>query len=624
MIKNNVVKTLLILSLIGNLSAGEVDSLLHPLEDSLLVHQSQETQEKKNLTWIWKDIRGKSLAYQDRSDFEYITYSDHQYHNLTGLGDYFQNSNRYFLYDFIDSASPRYISGTNLLPHQTGISLDGVLLNDPINGMVNLREISTDIVRSIELDELPAQRSAGISTLSNGLNLNRFNYQNKQPMTRLKYMEGDFGYSDLDITFAKPINDEWAIELGGYNRDYQISGLNAANYRSSIFRKWKSGTQNILHFQKHQTQTIFTDYQAQDRYRYKNIKHYLHNNLIIPADDSVEECWNFDLIYKHDRRGIDASADTSILSRYRYYQYQVNAERNLYLGTWELRANSFVSHETVWGNTFDGKYYDSQLGGRIHLDIPGGRIFSLNPAVSYLWKTGESFQFLPAIDVAAGNEIFRINSTLYQDIRYPTRLERNVILAGLQGNTKLANEKLNQISVQLYYQPFKSVSIETGVNHNTLENEVLIQENSFINGQKRSFTQFRGEVEGTIWKLRLKTGGQFTNADINIAPESSFWLWGNYYDKWLYGRIGINLSGGIRWQDSANDLLYHQGLERFYWLETKRDSYYTLFYKFAATVKDAVLYFEMDNALSAEYSIVKGYNESIRRIRFGVNWRMWD
>jgi hypothetical protein len=92
----------------------------------------------------------------------------------------------------------------------------------------------------------------------------------------------------------------------------------------------------------------------------------------------------------------------------------------------------------------------------------------------------------------------------------------------------------------------------------------------------------------------------------------------------LNGAVKVTASGGIRWYGGHNRILYHQGLERFYWDENRVDAHYTLFYKFAATVKDAHLFFEMDNALSEDYAIVRGYYETIRRVRFGVNWKLWN
>ena len=42
------------------------------------------------------------------------------------------------------------------------------------------------------------------------------------------------------------------------------------------------------------------------------------------------------------------------------------------------------------------------------------------------------------------------------------------------------------------------------------------------------------------------------------------------------------------------------------------------------TVKNAKIFFEMDNALSEDYEIIHGYNQYFRHVRFGVNWSFWD
>ena len=41
-------------------------------------------------------------------------------------------------------------------------------------------------------------------------------------------------------------------------------------------------------------------------------------------------------------------------------------------------------------------------------------------------------------------------------------------------------------------------------------------------------------------------------------------------------------------------------------------------------VKDAQIFFEMDNSIGSQYEVIHGYPELDRRWRFGINWIFWD
>jgi hypothetical protein len=132
------------------------------------------------------------------------------------------------------------------------------------------------------------------------------------------------------------------------------------------------------------------------------------------------------------------------------------------------------------------------------------------------------------------------------------------------------------------------------------------------------------EGEWSFWRFLLRGGGQVTEAAVHLTPENSTWIQAVYRDIWLNGAVYVTFSGGYRWNGAKDRIRYHNGLERFYRDDGSIEEYQTLFYKMAATVKDAQLFFEMDNALSAQYRIIHGYYESIRRVRFGVNWKFWN
>ena len=65
-------------------------------------------------------------------------------------------------------------------------------------------------------------------------------------------------------------------------------------------------------------------------------------------------------------------------------------------------------------------------------------------------------------------------------------------------------------------------------------------------------------------------------------------------------------------------------MDRFYVGDDKTSAYQVLNWKAVATIQEARIFFEMDNALSADYQVIRGYYENYIRWRFGIDWILWD
>lgn len=602
------------------------DSLVVAQPDSAAYDSlpQQKTIEKVDYSLYRNGFRGQTLHFSERSAYEIHRYADHLRYNMTGWTDYFKYDNRYVLFDFFDSALPRYLSESQMLPHQSGVRLDGRMLSDPINNMVNTRNISPDIISIIEQDNSHIHAVAAQPALTDGINLTRFRLRPDEPFTRLKYFEGDFGYTDLDITFARQLRKDLSVELGGFSRDYDKTGLNAANYRAGFYKKFGNRLDYSFWFQKNQTETFIDNLVASDSYLFNNLRHDINNDFVYWLDKKENERWHVQLAYTHDRRKTDAVRDSTLFTRVRHYLYQLNADRNFHVKGWELIASTALAHQIVWGNVFSGIYRDSRFSGR--LSVKGPSLFSLNvmPNLGYTHQFGEALQILPGVETLWKTDDLRIRANLYQSVRYPGRIEQSVRTGLITGNYRLHAERLTNTSSEIIYKPSNTLQFQADLLWRKIDNEILFKDNGFINGNTRSFIQYHLETSWLFWKLLFTAGGQVTDAAIAVTPSSSFLLSGVYEDTWLNGAVDITISGGMRWYGESKQIHYHQGIERFYWGEEDRDAYHELFYKLAATVKDIDFFFEMDNALSNDYAFISGYYEYIRRVRFGVNWKMWN
>lgn len=92
----------------------------------------------------------------------------------------------------------------------------------------------------------------------------------------------------------------------------------------------------------------------------------------------------------------------------------------------------------------------------------------------------------------------------------------------------------------------------------------------------------------------------------------------------LNGALIFDAYGTLTWYDKHQEIKYQPKLDRYYTGSGESDSFLALGWKLVATIQTAQVFFEMDNALEANYEIISGYPDFYRRFRFGINWTLWD
>jgi hypothetical protein len=86
----------------------------------------------------------------------------------------------------------------------------------------------------------------------------------------------------------------------------------------------------------------------------------------------------------------------------------------------------------------------------------------------------------------------------------------------------------------------------------------------------------------------------------------------------------VDAYGTVLYQGGHQDIMYQSRLDRFYPGTEQTDAFFTLNWKIVATIHNAQIFLEMDNALSADYQVIFGYLNYLRLFRFGLNWVLWD
>ena len=534
--------------------------------------------------------------------------------SYTGFADAFRNYSAFQIFDFLDIGMPQYAAGLNLMPHQTRLNFNGSEANDPISGMFNSRFIRLDEVKQIKTSEK--------YTGSNEISAETISAVTDTPLTRIMYREGDFGYSVLDIQFNRKINDRLSIGLSGLNSDYDNTLFHGVVY---------SGT---IHYQL--TQQIYSRtriYINQDEMRSKNFSDFPDHKYKERRDEISQDfyrhhdggngSWHLWLYGASSWRTRRFPLEAKKL-QYKYDRWQTGAEYSRQLDNLSAGVKFLAQQDKIWGNVFSRKYTDSSLKGTVKAAYKINAAASLHSAVTMQTRLGYGMLFNPQLSSRLNFNTFKTHFYVNEESRNPLRIEESINSYPYSGSKNLADERIRTAGASAEYSPLQKLSLSFSGGYSQIKNEIRFNGTSFYNGPVRDFTFVAGGLKFGFYKFHLSAGGQANFADIHTSPSRSLWLQGGCHDTWFNGALITDAVGNIYLYDEFNELKFNPAAERFYWTDETRSGYYMLSYKLAATIKNAQLYFAMDNPLSDEYFIIKGYSEYYRRVRFGLNWILWN
>ena len=273
----------------------------------------------------------------------------------------------------------------------------------------------------------------------------------------------------------------------------------------------------------------------------------------------------------------------------------------------------------------DTDYNQTDFGGFLGVDYFLTPSINIMPSIKWSKQPEVKAYYNPALTAKYHpDSTVQFQLDFRQDQRQPNATEHYFESENFHGNPGLDQEKITSISAKADAKFFKVFKVGVFSAYRKITNEILFNSLSFQNGPSRSFMYAGGKTSLNLYRFEVAMGGQISSGKNLIGPEHSAWLQVNYHDVWLNGALIIDAIGQARYYGPQNRIQYHPILERFYPSEMQFDPFFTLSYKIVATVKSAQLYMAMDNPLSTEYTLVDGYPELYRRVRFGVNWVLWE
>ncbi len=557
------------------------------------------------------DVNGRSVRVNDSLPATFYRFKNLIQYNYNGPADVFRNQSLYQIFDFSEMGLPRYVAFLNFLPHEMKVRYDGHILNDPLNGLYNLRYISLDAVDRME---------KGLST---GLNIHGRTIIPEVPYSRIMFRQGDFGYTDLDLQYARKFSDRFSLQLDGMNKLQDRNRYHGAIYHARLYYQIKAGMFSRWQFYRNQEHMDVLNRSIFPEYSINGERDAFLGDVFYQSPQSDSSLYHVGIGIDRSRRKSQSNAD-SFRVYHKYDRYSLTLSRNGRFYSGDYVVSTHLSQYRIWGTAYRKPYTDSELRTLLSWQTRIGRMLSIKPILRLIYRYGNSPLVSPAMEARISRKRFSFCFAWNREIRYPLRSEASFGFRNYLGNGHLQNEIHKQVRAKIAYYPLSGLEFKVTAGQTRIQDEIRFNGSTFYNASRRTFSYISVLGSWQLWKVALACGGQWNRAEIHIGPVHSGWLQLRYHDIWLNGALGIDAIGNAHWFGAHNQLLYNPMVERFYWNSGQTGSFYTLSYKLIATIKDARLFLEMDNALAQQYEIIAGYPQNFYRVRFGVNWVLWN
>ncbi len=100
------------------------------------------------------------------------------------------------------------------------VSLDGMVLSNLLTGATNTTVIPFNVMESVSYSGLSELAGMGLSPAAGVLQVNTLNLDSEHPYSKVNFRVGDFGYSDLGITFGMPVSPSTRFLFSGSRQEF--------------------------------------------------------------------------------------------------------------------------------------------------------------------------------------------------------------------------------------------------------------------------------------------------------------------------------------------------------------------------------------------------------------------
>jgi hypothetical protein len=581
----------------------------------------------------WYDIENTIRTRKDKIQNFIYRYDKEKQLNYRNMSDIFRQQSHWFNYNLMESGRPAYISSINMYPHQTSFYYNGIMMNDPIHGMFNSQYIPLNFIRNVQVSITGNNfQDFGLGGPSS-IHVVSSSKHTQTPWSKILYKQGNYGYSDLDISFVHPATPDLAIQLGGINRIYDGSTLysdrHGTNYRGEITWQLQNNLflrgQFFLNRERVGLSTLIQNPSPPQLPKQIDLRDDYFIDLTWLPMDTISQRLHLILYNTYSIRRLKDDNNQHYHNRYQYKRYGFDANYNFNVRGLEFLAGGGSIWNKIWGTGFNKQYFPTYFNTYGKLKIPVSSKLTLNPQAKItFYKEFDPQLSLSFIANNSFNQNNEVSLSISRNIRYPNATEKYLYFDGLYGNSKLLNEDHISVNTNFKSNILSGFGIELTAQYNSINNEIIWENSTFKNIPYRDFFVVAANLNYSTWKLNCQLGGFETISDLYLTSRRSGWFKLHYEDIWLKGALGVDAYGTIQYWGKHTALKYEPRMERFYKLNGIENDYIMLNWKIVATVQDARIFFEMDNSLSEIYEVINQYQEFTQRWRFGVHWILWD
>lgn len=590
----------------------------------------------------------------DGSDFLGHEMFDREAYRYTGdlLKHFSANFTRNYGFIGYPNETMIYGAGNNAVSYMQ----DGVLRNDRLTNSLDMNNIQSESIDSIEIIPLP--RGFLYSPYNNNVSVNFISkdFLSKQPYSRIKYYQGQYGEGSLDVLFNNRFYKKLNVFFDISNRKTDAN----STYKNSAFSTWQASVK-LKYFLSGRTD-LFAEYDFLHselglnggvnvdsiRQITSDINYYLYSTSLAPVNyntrhrkkkehffdvrmlshplDNAYTDLNF--YYKFDNDDVTQGSEAGVSDfktgnrsktvgaslkqkyNYRFVEAQLNANYESSHMNFDSYSSGEFKFETIDANSFSAapivslRLMDSTLVPSVYYKFTHRSIKKGTYDVSgNLSGAGAdiTLKLSGLTSVYAGYSSYSTSSSLANTKNFEAGIKLNTGPLGL--DLRYFNRKnltyFNAYSAPdpvNYYRPVDLSGVGAG-------------------------------IDVHLWKIKLETRTAFyTSADA-----------GNYF----YSFPKINFNGGIYYQgllfnDNLNlktgfvvgyrgkmiaGLSPSPGSDIIQYTDPSSSLDFTLS---GIIQKVATVYFTWENLLDRKYYIMSYYPMPARGIRFGLAWELSD
>ena len=567
-------------------------------------------------------LRAQKSDSLNVSDSLFDTRAAYQYSEIErrpffDSADLLRTNTDYNRLHFAEPGRPVFMAVSNFWPRQSGVYLNRLPLNESVTGLFNMGNITPDV-----LSLVASGGQTDSTSPDHAIELFLRNKRSDEPYTRMNYYEGDFGLGNFNAYFSRRYGKRLNVQLAGQNLgydgwasrlfserfsyharfDYEIDSLKTISFFYNLSRN-KSQMRNSGRYDDYSFKTSFTRYHV----RY---------------DDTGPGGFQLDFAWSPEGRRLSSNVDTFAVSVYSQ-RFMARFSKPLFWAGYQFRFTTLFNNARYRGSWLKNGFYN-QLNVALENTLP------LSPRLRWsnrVQLTGRERQqirpaFFSVLNWRSGNQqaILRLG----QKYRYPLPGEQYFKTATF-ASPLLKDERIREARASYIIFPSANWMVKGHAALYELNNEIEYDSLGFFNRAARRWTEAGLSGRARLGWFYLEAAYRRQWADLNIQPRDRWNAQISYHDGWFADRMIFDLTLGYYGYKGLSGIYFQPLFQRFYSDGITDETTVHLFYfKGVLSVSDVQFYMETDNIASFDYSIVRGYTEQLRRVRFGVNWELFN